>query len=104
MRDIPEVRSLGFHYFARGICASHANFRVVRCGMPVTICGLPVATGDLLHGDENGLLSVPEVEPAALAGAVETIRRRERKIMDYVRGAEFHARRVLRLGRRVKPG
>jgi regulator of RNase E activity RraA len=89
VRDIPEVRGLGFHYFARGVCASHANFRVVRCGMPVTICGLPVSQGELLHGDENGLITVPFVDPERIRGAVDEVRSREKKIMDYVRGANF---------------
>src|ERR1700728_378590 len=35
VRDIAEVRALGFHYFARGCVASHGNFRVVRIGVPI---------------------------------------------------------------------
>ena len=30
VRDIPEVRAVGFHYFARGSVVSHASFRIVR--------------------------------------------------------------------------
>lgn len=89
VRDIPEVRAMRFHYFARGVCASHANFRIVRCGMPVTVCGMPVTQGELLHGDENGLITVPFVDPARIKAAVDSVRDRERKIMDYVRGPNF---------------
>ncbi|WP_321472070.1 RraA family protein [uncultured Paludibaculum sp.] len=89
VRDIPEVRAMGFHYFARGVCASHANFRIVRCGMPVTVCGMPVTQGELLHGDENGLITVPFVDPERIKTAVNSVRDRERKIMDYVRGPNF---------------
>ncbi|MBI5083564.1 MAG: RraA family protein [Acidobacteria bacterium] len=89
VRDIPEVRAMGFHYFARGVCASHAWFRIIRCGLPVTVCGMPVKSGDLLHGDENGLITVPEVDPASLQAAVDGVRSREKKIMDYVRGPAF---------------
>jgi regulator of RNase E activity RraA len=89
VRDLPEVRALRFHFFARGACASHAYFRIVRTGVPVTVCGLPVQPGELLHGDENGLITVPAVERARLEQAVEEIRRTERRVMDYARSQEF---------------
>ena len=89
VRDIPEVRALGFHYFARGSVASHGNFRIVRSGVPVRILGMEVASGDVLHGDENGLIQVPNGIEATLPAIVESVRARERKVMSYVRGENF---------------
>lgn len=89
VRDIPEVRRLGFHYFARGTVASHGNYRIARPGVPIHVCGMVVKPGDILHGDENGLISVPAGIEDRLPEAVETVRRRERKVMEYVRGADF---------------
>lgn len=89
VRDVPEVRAMGFHYFARGTVASHGHFRIVRSGAPVQIHGLVVRPGDVLHGDENGLISVPQVDAGALKDAVERVRAKERRLMEYVRGAEF---------------
>ena len=89
VRDLPEVRSLGFHYFARGAVVSHANCRIVRVGVPVTVLGMPVSPGDLLHGDENGLLQVPPGHEGALPKAVNDVRTRERRLMDWVRSGEF---------------
>lgn len=88
VRDIPEVRAIGMHYFARGAVASHAYFHIVRVSVPVQIAGFVVKPGDLLHGDENGLISIPECDTGALAAAVDGVRRRERKLMDFVRGPE----------------
>jgi len=90
VRDIPEVRALGFHYFARGAVVSHANFRIVRVGVPIQVLGLPVSTGDILHGDENGLLSVPHGYEKAIADAVDKVRSRERSLMDWVRSDHFN--------------
>ncbi len=89
VRDIAEVHALNFRYFARGTAASHGYFRIVRSGVTVNVCGMSVKPGDLLHGDENGLLSVPEVDQQALKQAVDDIRSREKKIMDYVKSPEF---------------
>jgi 4-hydroxy-4-methyl-2-oxoglutarate aldolase len=89
VRDLPEVRALGFHYFARGAVASHASFRIVRSNVPVQILGLVVQPGDLLHGDENGLVSVPNVDQDELKAAVDAIRKRERELMEFIRSPEF---------------
>jgi len=89
VRDIPEVRRLGFHYFAKGTVASHANYRIARVGVPVQIMGLVVQPGDLLHGDENGLALVPKEKRDAIPEMVDRIRGREGKLLDYVRGEKF---------------
>jgi regulator of RNase E activity RraA len=89
VRDIPEVRALGFHYFARGTVASHGNFRIVRSGIPVQVLGMEVKPGDILHGDENGLIQVPAGIEAALPAAIDGVRARERKVMDFVRSSDF---------------
>jgi regulator of RNase E activity RraA len=89
VRDVPEVRALGFHYFARGAVASHANFRIVRAAVPVQVCGVVVHCGDLLHGDENGLLLVPGGVEAKLPAAVDAVRARERRLMDWIRSEAF---------------
>ena len=51
VRDLNEVRELGFHFFARGPAVSHAYVRLESVGEPVTVAGLSVGTGDLLHAD-----------------------------------------------------
>ena len=60
-----------FHYFARGAVVSHASFRIVRVGAPVQVGGLAIQPGDLLHGDENGLLKIPQTACDKLLEAVE---------------------------------
>jgi regulator of RNase E activity RraA len=90
VRDIPEVRALRFHYFARGAVASHAYFHIVRVGVPIQVCGLVIRPDDLLHGDENGLIVVPKEGLEKLPAAVDAVRARERALMEFVRGPEFN--------------
>ncbi len=89
VRDVPEVRALRFHYFARGTVVSHANFKIVRVGTPIQILGLEIQPGDLLHGDENGLMRIPAAALAGIEAAVEKVRTRERRLMEFMRGPEF---------------
>jgi regulator of RNase E activity RraA len=89
VRDIPEVRALRFHYFARGSVVSHANFRIARVGVPIQVQGVVIRPGDLLHGDENGVLLVPIGVEERLPQAVDRIRSRERRLMDWVRSEGF---------------
>jgi 4-hydroxy-4-methyl-2-oxoglutarate aldolase len=91
VRDIPEVRALRFHYFARGSVASHANFRIVRVGIPIQVFGMPISPGDLLHGDENGLISIPAGLEEKLPRMVDAVRSRERALIDFVRSDKFTA-------------
>jgi regulator of RNase E activity RraA len=94
VRDMPEVRALQFHYFARGTVASHAYFKIVRVGVPIQILGLEIKAGDLLHGDENGLLSIPANALESIEQAVEKVRTRERRLMDFMRSADFSAEKL----------
>ena len=59
VRDLPEVRATGFHFFSSCLLVSHAYVHVVEAGTPVTVGGLTVHPGDLLHGDEHGVTSIP---------------------------------------------
>jgi regulator of RNase E activity RraA len=94
VRDVPEVRGLRFHYFARGTVVSHTSFRIVRVGVPIQILGVELKPGDLLHGDENGLLRIPAAALAGIQQAVDRVRARERRLMDFIRGADFSVEKL----------
>jgi 4-hydroxy-4-methyl-2-oxoglutarate aldolase len=89
LRDVHEVRQLGFAYFARYIVVSHGNFGVVAVGEPVTLDGQEVKTGDILHGDANGIVIVPREVLDGLPEAVQEVRTRERATMDFVNSPEY---------------
>src|SRR5437870_13753781 len=84
LRDAKEVGTLGgFQYFCAGLVVSHGNPICVSVGHEVTISGMRVRMGDLLHGDSNGLVHIPDecvIQVAAAAYRVweqeeETLRR-----------------------------
>jgi 4-hydroxy-4-methyl-2-oxoglutarate aldolase len=94
VRDLTAVRKIGFHYFARGAVASHAHYRIVRTGVPVEVTGVTIRPGDMLHADENGLITVPESGRDRLPALVETILSKERTLLDQVRSPGFTAARL----------
>jgi regulator of RNase E activity RraA len=91
VRDLTAVRKIGFHYFARGAVASHATYRIVRTGVPVQITGATIRMGDLLHADENGLVTVPDSGRDRLPALVDQILAKERKLLEFVRDHGFTA-------------
>jgi 4-hydroxy-4-methyl-2-oxoglutarate aldolase len=97
VRDIDEVRALGFHLFAAGLCVSHAYVDLVDFGAPVEVGGLTVQTGDLLHADKHGVLAVPKEIVAALPDAVKTILDREQKILGHCKSDSFCLEELKRL-------
>lgn len=89
VRDLDEVRALGFHYFAPGVCVSHAYVHLVDFGGPVKVGGLLVRTGDLMHADKHGALVVPKEAAHDLANAAAEVARREQRIMDHCKSPQF---------------
>lgn len=103
-RDLDEVRSLGFQLFGLNPCVSHAYVRLVDFGRPVTIGGVTVRSGDLLHADKHGVCLIPlEIAPR-LAEACAEVERRERPLLESCRQAEFDLNRyiALRVGSQEK--
>lgn len=89
LRDVDEVRALGFHYFMRFPVVSHANFEITSVGEPIALDGETIRTGDILHGDRNGIVVVPDAVLEGLPSAVATIREKEAETMAFVRGDSF---------------
>jgi regulator of RNase E activity RraA len=76
-RDLREVRATGLQVFAANAAVSHAYAHVFDFGGPVEIAGLRVRPGELLHGDLNGVQTVPTgVVGQVLAWAEEILKTR----------------------------
>ena len=89
LRDVDEVRAIDFHYFMRYPVVSHGNFEIVSVGEPVVLDGERIHTGDLLHGDRNGIVVIPDAVLDGLPAAVATVRERERAQLAFMRGDTF---------------
>jgi regulator of RNase E activity RraA len=81
IRDLNEVQLTRFQVFAGNVSVSHAYAHVFDFGGTVEVGGVKIRPGDLLHGDRNGVQTVPlEIAPKIPATAHEIILRRQRLI------------------------
>lgn len=90
VRDLDEVHALGLHYFAPFPVVSHANFSITDVGGPITLDGQEVRTGDILHGDKNGIVIIPAAILDDLHKEVDKVRDRERETMARIKSPDFN--------------
>jgi 4-hydroxy-4-methyl-2-oxoglutarate aldolase len=58
-RDVDAVRRLNFQMLLGGVTAGHGEMAVHAVNVPVSVGGMDVAPGDLIHMDENGAVKFP---------------------------------------------
>ncbi len=61
VRDLAGIRERvpDFQVFAKGAVVAAGSPCLFEIGVAVSICGLTICPGDLLHGDEDGLQTIP---------------------------------------------
>jgi regulator of RNase E activity RraA len=84
IRDIPMIAP-GFQMLAGAIVPSHAYVHVVDFGIDVTVHGMAVKSGDLIHADRHGAVVVPTDKIAAMRSAIDGLSAREAKIITAAR-------------------
>jgi len=89
VRELPSVRKMGMQLFAGSVAVSHAYAHIFEIGAAISVGGMEVRSGDLLHGDRHGVLTVPAVIAANVAGVAGRLQRAEQKIIDFCRSKDF---------------
>ena len=89
VRDLKGIllNASGLQVFAPGVVVSHGSATIVDVNVPVSICGLDIRPGDLLHGDENGLLKVPRDIAGAVVEQACVVRQKEAEVFEMLRSA-----------------
>jgi len=104
VRDLDEVRTLGFQFVAAHISVSHAYVHLVDFGLPIKVGGLWVNPGDLVHADQHGVVTIPPDLAPRIPDAVAKIETTERRIISLCQSREFSAERLKALYREIRPG
>lgn len=83
VRDLSVVRPLGFHFFAAEVLVTHAYVHLVDFGKPVEVGGITIQSGELMQGDEHGVIRVPAKRAQAIGGACYDVFQSERALIEF---------------------
>lgn len=89
VRELPAVRTTGLQLFAGEVAVSHAYAHIFDFDAAVTIGGMLVHSGDLLHGDRHGVMTVPAEIVPELPAAAARLRRVEERIIGFCKSDHF---------------
>lgn len=86
-RDLDEVRELNFQYMLTGVTAGHGAQAVQAVNVPVSVGGMDVAPGELIHMDENGAVKFPADKLEAVLTNVRILQKEEAEHQAKLRNA-----------------
>jgi regulator of RNase E activity RraA len=89
VRSLPTAEALGVQVFAGNVSVSHAYTHIVEFGTPVEVDGLTIHSGELLHGDQHGVQSIPVSIAGQLPAVAARIAAKKQAIIALCQSPEF---------------
>jgi len=83
-RDLNQVRRLDFPAFTNGTICAHGYCHIPAIQIDVNVGGVTIHPGDLLHGDCNGVTTIPLDIAPAVAEACEEFMHAEAVVLRYL--------------------
>ena len=72
-RDIDEIRPLKFQYIMSGVTPGHGDMAISAINVPVSVAGMDVTPGDIIHMDENGACKFPADRLADVCNNIDAL-------------------------------
>jgi len=104
VRDLDEVRALGFQFCAAHVSVSHANVHMVDFGIPVKVGGVFIKPGDLIHADQHGVVTIPHDVATRIPDAIARVEADERRIISVCQSPDFSTDKLRALYQQIRPG
>jgi regulator of RNase E activity RraA len=112
-RDLDQVEALSFPCFTSGTICAHGHCHFVDINVPVRVGGVAVHPGDLLHGDRNGVTTIPLEIAVDVAHACAEFMAAEAVVLDFLKRGDVDPKgyaaarneckeRISALGRRLR--
>jgi regulator of RNase E activity RraA len=99
VRDIDELRRFEYPVYAQGLCVARSYMRLIEVGTVVSVGGMTIQPGDILHGDEHGVLQIPPAALPQIVEKAEVIREDEQNVVGWSRSDAFSVEGLLALKR-----
>jgi regulator of RNase E activity RraA len=112
-RDLDQVEGLAFPCFTSGTTCAHGYCQIVQINVPVQVGGVTIHPGDMLHGDRNGVTTIPPSLAGEVARSCPEFMSAEAVVLDYLKSGKVDAagfaaahkecrRRIEELARKLK--
>lgn len=88
-RDLEQVEGLHFPCFADGVICAHGYCHIPQINVPVHVGGVMIQPGDLIHGDCNGVTTIPNHLASATAEACPELAAAEAIVLDYLKAGKI---------------
>jgi regulator of RNase E activity RraA len=90
-RDIDAIRRNRFQMLLGGVTAGHGEMAVQSVNVPVSVGGMDVAPGELIHMDENGAVKFPASKMEAVLTNARAMLAKENEQLERIRKARTAA-------------
>jgi 4-hydroxy-4-methyl-2-oxoglutarate aldolase len=103
VRGLPAAKEIGFQMFAGNVSVSHAFAHVFDFGGPVTVGRMKVQAGELLHGDAQGVQTIPLGIAAEVPKVANQIMATKKRLAALCQSDEFSLDKIRAAVRDWKP-
>jgi 4-hydroxy-4-methyl-2-oxoglutarate aldolase len=101
VRDVAESRDIGFPIFSRSVVTSTTvgRYETLARDLPVICGGVLVRPGDIVVGDEDGVVVVPAEHASDVLSAARDIEEAEKQMAEEIKRQRSIIRALQRFGR-----
>jgi 4-hydroxy-4-methyl-2-oxoglutarate aldolase len=99
VREVQSIRGMGIQLFAGSVAVSHAYAHIFDMGAAVSVAGLEIRPGDLLHGDRHGVLTIPMGIAPRVPAIAARLQKGEQQIIEFCRSNAFSVDKLVEMMR-----
>jgi regulator of RNase E activity RraA len=89
MRDIDAIKPLGVQYYCTGVTPAHGDMMIKSVGQPVSVGGMVVMPGEMVHMDLHGVVKFPAEEMGEILKRAKKLLEMEAGRADFFNDPDF---------------